>query len=512
MPRPRMKMEKIREILRLNEKGISKREIARATKVSRPVITEYLDLFRRSRLTYIQIQDMNDDALGDILFGDSNNISEKKKQILSIFPECAKELTRPGVTLQLLWEEYRSKDTNGYSYSQFCFHYQVWKEQLDICMHQEMKAGDKLFVDYTGNKLRLMDKKTGEEIEVEVFVGILGASQLIYAEASHYQKQEDVIRSTENCLHYFGGVPKAIVPDCMKTAVIKTDKYEPKLNPLYADFARHYDTVIFPTRPASPKDKSLVENAVRIIYRRIFAPLRNQVFYSIEELNASIRKELETINDMPMQKLKLSRRQLFEQVERHQLAALPNTKYMLRKITTATVQLNYHAYLAEDKRYYSVPYTLRGHKISLFYTDTAVEMIYKNERVAIHERIRSHGYSTNKDHMPSQHRFYSDWNPERIQSMAANVGECVKNIVIEIMNRTKYPEQGFKSCIGVIQLSKKYGNQRVNKACRKALFFNSFQYTFIKNILLNNQEEMEEETILFPDLMHENIRGAAYYF
>jgi transposase len=506
-----MNMEKIREVLRLSEKGISKREIERALNVSRPVITEYQELFKRNQLTYIQIQNLTDEVLSEILFPEASNIPEKKKRILSLFPEYVKELTRPGVTLQLLWEEYRSKDNDAYSYSQFCFHYQMWKEQLEICMHQEMKSGDKLFVDYTGNKLRVMDKVTGQEKEVEVFVGILGASQLIYAEASFYQKQEDVIRSTENCLHYYGGVPKAIVPDCMKTAVIKANKYEPEINPLYADFAKHYDTVIFPTRPASPRDKSLVENAVRIVYRRIFAPLRNQIFYSIEELNLCIRQELEKLNDAPMQKLKLSRRQLFEQVEKSELAALPNRKYMLRKITTATVGINYHVYLAEDKRYYSVPYTLRGNKISLFYTDTAVEMVYKNERVAIHERNRNHGYSTNKEHMPSQHKFYSEWNPERIQAMADNVGGFVKNIVIKIMDQSKYPEQGFKSCIGIIQLSKKYGNERLNKACRKAIIFQSFQYTFIKNILLNNQEEIEEEPTLFPDLVHENIRGAAYY-
>lgn len=507
-----MKMEKIREILRLSEKGISKREMERATNVSRPVITEYLNLFKINQLTYSQIQNIGDDALSNLLFPNAKSVPEKRKQLLSLLPEYAKELTRPGVTLQLLWEEYKGKESDCYSYSQFCFHFQVWKAQLDISMHQEMKAGDKLFVDYTGNKLRLMDKNTGEEREVEVFVAILGASQLIYAEASLHQKQEDVIRSTENCLHYYGGVPKAIVPDCMKTAVTKADKYEPEINPLYADFAKHYDTVIFPTRPASPRDKSLVENAVRIVYRRIFAPLRNQTFYSIEELNTCIKEELEKLNAMPLQKLKLSRRQLFEQVEKDQLAPLANSKYVLRKIATATVQLNYHVYLAEDKRYYSVPYTLRGNKIRLFYTDTAVEIFYKNERVAIHKRVRTHGYSTNNEHMPSEHKFYSEWNPERIQSMANNVGEYVKETVIKIMNQSQYPEQGFKACVGIIHLAKQYGKEKVNQACRKAIHFKTFRYTFIKNLLINNKHEIEEEPSLFPDFNHENIRGSAYYF
>jgi len=404
-----------------------------------------------------------------------------------------------------------SQDSSGYCYSQFCYHYNVWKDQLEIHMHQEMKAGDKLFIDYCGNKLCITDKITGEKKEVEIFVGILGASQLIYVEATHFQKQEDVVRSTENCIHFYGGVPKAIVPDCMKTAVIKANKYEPELNAMFADFALHYDTVIFPTRPASPRDKSLVENAVRIVYQRIFAPLRDQIFYTIEELNTSIKKELVSLNDRNIQKLKVSRRELFEQIERHELGTLPNRKFTLRKITTATVQLNYHVYLTEDKRYYSVPYRLRGRKISLFYSDTAVEIIHKHESVAIHERIKNQGYSTNKDHMPSSHRFYADWNPERIESMAAIVGEFVKSLVLMIMERSKYPEQGFKSCIGIIQLAKKYGNDNVNKACRKAIVFQSLKYSFIKNILLNNQIEMEEEQDLFPDFIHENIRGSAYY-
>lgn len=507
-----MKMEKIREILRLNEKGLSKREMERVLNVSRPVISGYLDLFRKNKLTYLQIQNLPDESLSEILFPENNKISERKKCILSLFPNYVRELTRPGVTLQLLWEEYKSKEENYYSYSQFCFHYQVWKEHLDVSMHQEMKAGDKLFVDYAGNKLRIMDKNTGVEREVEVFVGILGASQLIYAEASLYQKQEDVIRSTENCIHYYGGVPKAIVPDCMKAAVIKADKYEPELNPMYADFAKHYDTVIYPTRPASPKDKSLVENAVRIVYRRIYAPLRDQIFYSLEDLNASIKIELEKLNDTPMQKLKFSRRQLFEQVEKSHLAALPNSKYLIRKIITATVGKNYHVYLAEDKHYYSVPYRLSGNKISLFYTDTAVEIVYKNERVAIHQRIREHSYSTNKDHMPPEHKFFSDWNPEKILEMASNVGEWVKSIVIKIMDQSKYPEQGFKSCIGIIKLSGKYEKEKVNQACRKAIHFNTLKYIFVKNVLMNNQEVMEEEPSLFPDIEHENLRDRSIYF
>lgn len=511
MSRPRMKMKKIREILRLSEKGISKREIAKAINGSRPVVTEYLNLFRTRNLTYVQIQDLNDDALGDLLYPEANKIPEKKKQILLNFPVYAKELKRTGVTLKILWEEYKNKNDSGYSYSQFCFHYQVWQEQLEICMHQEMKAGDKLFVDYTGNKLRITDRKSGEEKEVEIFVGILGASQLIYAEASLFQKQEDVIRSTENCLHYYGGVPKAIVPDCMKTAVIKANKYEPELNPLYADFAKHYDTVIFPTRPASPRNKSLVENAVRTVYRRIFAPLRDKTFYSIEELNACIRNELEILNNLPMQRLNLSRKQIFNDIEKNELGALPNSKYILKKIITCTVQLNYHVYLREDKRYYSVPYRLRGNKISMFYTDTAVEIVYKNERVAIHERIRSPGYSTNKDHMPSEHKFYSEWNPERIEKWAGDIGEYVKDVVIKIMATSKYLEQGFKSSIGIIQLSKKFGNIKVNNACKKALFYKSLKYNFIENLLVNNQEEMEEEERIFANIEHDNIRGSAYY-
>lgn len=512
MPRPRLKVEKVREILRLFSKGASKREISRILNISRPVVSEYLSKYEKSGLRYEEITGLEDDVLIEILTGDSNSMPEKKLQLQEGFPDLAKELKRPGVTLRLLWKEYRDRVESGYSYSQFCYHYQVWKSGFDVCMHQEMKAGDKLFIDYAGNKMSVTDRETGKIREVEVFVSILGASQLIYAEASYYQKQEDVIRSAENCLHYLGGVPKAIVPDCMKTAVIKADKYEPEINPVFLDFARHYDTVIYPARPGSPQDKALVENAVRIIYRKVYAPLRDRTFYSIEELNAAIKKQLEEINSAPMQRLKISRQELFLEIERGHLSPLPQEKYMIRNIVNVTVQPNYHVYLSEDKHYYSVPYRLKGNKIRLYYTDTCVEAYHHNGRVAIHKRDRTPGgYTTNREHMPSAHKFYSEWNPEKITKMADGIGRQVKEIVTRIMDKSQYPEQAFKKCIGIIGLSRKYDKDRLCKACHKAIYYNTLSYQFIKNLLLNRKEDMEEQEPLLPNILHENIRGSSYF-
>jgi len=473
MANRRIRMEKLKEIIRLgSEHHLSNRAIARALKVSRPVVAQYLSDFRASSLTYSEISTMNHDDLLE-LFSRNQRFEKQRYTVLAErFKEYVKELKRPGVTRHLLWEEYRQAHPDGYSYSQFCYHFQVWQDISDLSMHIEHKAGDKMFVDFTGKKLFVTDPKTGAQREAEVFVAILGASQLTYAEARYTQQKADWIKANENALRYIGGVPRAIVPDCLKSGVIKGDKYDPDINPEYADFARYYDTVILPARPHAPRDKALAENAVKIVYSRVFAPLRNQVFYSLEELNRAIRERLAVHNNRCFQRLQISRQQLFQETEKAVLKPLPVNPYELRSFKSVRVQFNYHVYLSDDGHYYSVPYHYRGKKVKIAYTTMIVEIYHKNTRIAFHKRnLNQNKYTTVPEHMPPNHRFYQDWCPEKILQWAAKKGPNVKELVAKLLARGTYPEQTYKMCLGVINLSKQYSVQRVDQACQRALEF-----------------------------------------
>jgi transposase len=512
----RITMNKIKELLRLIELGHSYRQIAKALGIARGSVQNYVTILKKNHLAYKDIVELTDEQLEECIdIGVKYNANnEKYQKLISRFPGYVQELKRTGVTLNLLWEEYKKEEIDFYGYSQFCFHYQQWKQIQKVSMHVEHKYGDKMFVDFTGDKLKVLNPITGIEREVEVFVAILGGSGLTYAEAVMSQKKEDFIRVSENSLIYFEGVPSAIVPDCLKSAVTKGSKYEPDLNPDYADFARHYNTVILPARPHHPKDKSPVENAVRLVYQRVYAPLRDNVFTSLEELNMAIREKLEIHNNKRMSKLDLSRREVFERYERQVLKPLPVSRYDFKQFATATVQFNYHVYLKEDGHYYSVPYRLRGNKISIIYTDRVVEIFHKNQRVAAFERDRrKNGYTTNKEHMPSHHKFYAEWNPQRILSWAESIGENVREVSSHILNRSQHPEQGFKSCIGIIGLAKKFGSLRVNKACEIAQSYGEFSYKFISNLLHNNMDKKEilQAELPFNTPVHENIRGKEYY-
>jgi len=510
-------MKKIREIIRLNyENGIvSHRKISRAVNVSRPVVAQYLTDFKASGFKYQDIENMPDDTLEEIFRG-SNRSKKKKFEILSgQFEFFAKELKRTGVTLYRLWEEYKADKTDFYSYSQFCYHFQVWRSSSAITMHIEHKAGDKMFCDFTGKKLSVVDRWTGLAREVEVFVSILGASQLTYVEAMESQQKADWIKANENSFYYFGGVTQAIVPDNLLSAVTKADKYEPTINPQYNDFARHYDTVILPARAGKPKDKSLVENAVGIVYAWIFAALRNRTFYSLDELNAAIKEELETYNNKPMQKLKVSRRDLFNDIEKSALKPLPVDLYEWKEFARMKTQFNYHVYLREDNCYYSVPFRYRNKYVELIYSTSTVEIYYKNIRIAYHKRDRSgKRYITKTEHMPPNHKWMNDWNPDKLRNWALSFGVSTHKLIDIILNSYKHPEQAYKVCLGILNLSKKYSGLRLDKACRRALAFQLYTLKGVKNILDNNLENTPiEEQELFNCTLpeHENIRGKDYY-
>jgi transposase len=507
-------MEKLMEIIRLgSELSLSNRAIARALKVSRPVVSQYLSDFKATGLKYSEARELSHDDLLEFISRNKRLGNQRYEVLLERFKDYLKELKRPGVTLQLLWGEYKQEHPDGYSYSQFCYHFQIWRNGSALTMHIEHKAGDKMFVDFTGKKLTVIEPQTGAKREVEVFVAILGASQLTYAEACYTQQKADWIRANENALWYMGGVPRAIVPDCLKTGVTKGDKYDPDINPEYADFARHYGTVILPTRPHSPQDKALVENAVKIVYSRVFAPLRDQNYYSLNDLNQAIIKKVKEHNNRYFQRINISRRQLFKEIEQSVLKPLPSDKYELRSFQSLKVQFNYHVYLSCDKHYYSVPYQHRGKKVKIIYTDSYVEIYHNNIRIAFHKRdISRNKYTTIPEHMPPNHRFYHDWSPDKMIEWADKKGSFVRELVEKVLEKRTHPEQSYKVCLGVINLSKKYGEGRVDRACKRALDFHYYSYKAVKNILEKGLDKIEELQLVHQKLPeHQNIRGSEYY-
>ena len=517
MARKRIGMKKIREVIRLKSTtAMSDRQIARALNVSRPVVTKYWEDFQDAGLLLEQIEEMADSALINLIEKPRIEKSNKYKQLVQYFPYFVIELQRPGVTLLLLWQEYKRKRPEGFQYSQFCHHFLQWRRSSEVRMHIKHKAGDKMFVDYAGDKLSYFDRESGKVIPVETFVAVLGASGLTYVEGSSSQEKEEWIRSNERAFWYFGGSSDAIVPDNLKSAVNRADRYEPEINPDFAEFAEYYGTVIIPARVREARDKALVENAVRLVYQRIYAPLRNRIFYSLEELNEAIWELLEEHNNRDFQRLKISRRELFKKVEKSALKPLPRERFPMKTSKWLTVQFNYHVELRDDLHYYSIPHYLYKKqpktKVKMVYDERIVAIYYDNVRIAQHKRDRTpNDYSTNPDHMPENHRAYAEWSPRRFQRWAKSIGEEVAKVIENVLESRKHPEQAFKVCMGILSLAKKHGDERLNKACRQANHFGTCSYKRIENMLkLGLEEEKHPELIpSIPD--HENIRGDQYY-
>lgn len=511
----RISMSKIREVIRLkSELDLSRRKIAEYLSISRPVVAQYLINFKKSGLSWSDVKSLSDDALLEALDCLNRHKNSKYDELSSRFEYFSTELKRTGVKLYLLWEEYKSDKLAFYSYSQFCYHFQIWRNASVLTVHIDHKAGDKMFCDFTGKHLQITDWLTGAKSDVEVFVAVLGASQLTYVEAVASQQKEDWVSVNENALLYFGGVPAAIVPDNLKSAVTKADKYEPDINPTYHDFSQHYGTVTMAARPNKPKDKALAENAVGIVYSWIFAKLRDMTFFSLPDLNKAIHKELENYNNKPMQRLKKSRREIFNELEKNVLKPLPKERYEIRHFEkNKKVAFNYHVHLREDDHYYSVPYKYRTYRVDVIYTVNTVEIYHKGSRIALHKRVKNAcgKYSTIPEHRHPKHKWLDNWSPERFTRWAAFQGDSVKEMVEIILNRAEYPEQAFKTCMGLLHLEKKYPSSRVNKACKRALSFEHYSFKGVKNILENGLENYCEQQTLFPMPLHNNIRGKNYY-
>ena len=519
MANRRLTMNKMREVLRYHELKLFQREIARALKVSRPTVSEYIERFKKSGLTYKEIEEMKDSELLETLNCHSpKKIKQVYEELAKNFPSFKKELSEIGVTKQLLWREYIAEHPDGYQYSQFCHHYQKWLKSTELSMHQDHKAGDKAFIDFTGKKFKILDFKTGQEREVETFLATLGASGYTYVEALESQQKHDWIQGNENAIRFFGGSPAALVPDCLKSAVTKADKYEPDINPEYADFARHYNTSIVPARSLSPKDKALVENAVNLVYKWIYAPLRNRTFFSLQELNAAIKEKLVEYNERVMQVMQISRKQLFEQIDKPALRELPAERFSVKTYKKIKASKNYHVYFQDDGHYYSVPYRYRGQEVILIATERVVEIFLDNAVIARHRRNKTRGgYTTEPEHMPTKHRTYAERSPENTLKNAEKLGESVKALCSRILNSEQHLEQSSRICAGILSLQKQYSSQRINNACKRALDFGINSFKRVKNMLEQNMDkipisENENDTELAKTSpQHENLRGPHSY-
>ena len=381
-----MNMSKVKQIIRLRTQGVAIQTISRSLDISRNTVKKYLRLVEVNKHSIDELLGKEDEELEALLFNPDPVSEERYQHLMEMFPYIEKELKRTGVNRWILWAEYKEKHLDGYSYPHFCAALRQWMGTKGATMHFEHIPADKMFIDFAGKKLHWIDRKTGEVNDVEVYVAILGYSQLTYVQAVPSQKKADYIGATENALHYFGGVPQVLVPDNLKSAVHKANKYEADLNTDFSDFANHYNTSVLPTRSYKPRDKALVENAVRIAYSRIYAPIRNQVFHSLEELNKAIANQLETHNNQPFQKEDQSRRGKFEAVEKEKLQPLPQDRYELKNFKFVQVMKNCHIHLSEDKHYYSIPYRFIGRKVKMVYSASQISVYYNKERIAFHKR------------------------------------------------------------------------------------------------------------------------------
>ena len=503
-------MRKIKETLRLHyEMGMSMRSIARSLSVS---ISTVSGLIRRAKalgLSWPLKEDMDDQSLEALLYPGNVERSRKRPE-----PDCDyihQELSKKGVTLQLLWFEYKQRHPDGYQYSQFCGRYKKWRGGLDIVMRQQHRAGEKMFVDYAGQTVKVTDPVTGKVSEAQVFIAVLGASSYTYAEASWSQDLPSWIGAHCRAFEFFEGVPEIVTPDNIKAGVKGPDRYEPDLNPAYQDLAVHYGTVVIPARPRRPRDKAKVESAVQVVERWILAKFRNRTFFSLYELNEAIRKELEVLNLRPFQKLEGSRRSLFERLDRPALKPLPTKRYEFVQWKKARVNLDYH--IEVDKNYYSVPYAYIHKEVEVRLTVGTVEILCHGQRIASHRRAYGKGrFTTDVSHMPKAHQKHLDRTPSRLIEEAEAIGPETADLVKSILEHRPHPEQGYRSCLGILRLARRYPKERMEAAAKRALRSGVFSYRSLQSILDHGLDRVPlEPRPQPPSISHANVRGPQYF-
>ncbi|MFZ3324268.1 MAG: IS21 family transposase [Usitatibacter sp.] len=491
--------------------GRSHREIARSVGVSGGTVATASSRARGVGLDWSAIAALTDEALEERVYGPRGGGRSDRPMPDPAYLHV--ELRKTGVTLQLLHLEYLERHPNGYRYTKFCGVYAEWLARRGPSMRQTHEAGDKLFVDYSGKKPRIVDRRTGEVIEVELFVAVLGATNYTYAEATYTQRIADWIGAHVRAFAHFGGVTRLIVPDQLRTGVTAPCRYEPGLQRTYEELAQHYTTAILPARPGSPRDKAKVEAGVLVAQRWILARLRNQTFFSLAELNERIAALLVDLNDRRMRLYGASRRELFERLERATLRPLPAEPFEYGEWKEVRVNIDYHVEV--DHHFYSVPHELIHEKLEARWTQTTVEILRGTERITSHARSHVRGKHTTKpEHMPASHQKHLEWSPSRIIRWGASVGASTAALLERILASRQHPEHGYRSCLGILRLSKKYGHERLERACGRALRVNALSYKHVESTLrhgLDHEHLDDEAKPARPGVVHENIRGRGYY-
>jgi transposase len=507
-------MRKIKEVLRLkHEHGLSDRQIALTCSIARSTVGEYLMRARAAGIAW-PLAGLDDSAIEAQLFPERRGKAKANQpRPMPDFAEIHKELqTHKHLTLQLVWEEYKQAHPDGYQYSQFCELYRKWAKKLDLVLRQSHRAGEKLFVDYAGQTVPVVDAQTGEVTEASIFVAVMGASSYTYAEGTLKADLESWIGSHVRALDYIGGCPEVIVPDNLKTGVKSPSRYEPDLNPTYQEMAAHYSVAVIPARVRKPKDKAKVEVGVQVVERWILAALRKRVFTSIGELNQAIKGLLEKLNARQFKKRPGSRRELFEQLDRPALKPLPAQRFEIAHWKWSRVNPDYHVELMNH--YYSVPSNLVGRQVELRYTADTVEVLHKGVRVAAHALSSRVGEATTVEaHRPESHRRYLEWTPARLSSWSTHAGPSTTAVVEYVLKNAVHGEQGLRSCHGLVRLASCYGIERLEAACARALKFDACCYRSIESILKSGLDRTEpsEPVSAAEPVDHANMRGPGYF-
>lgn len=517
-----IRMHQIRTIFELQQQGRSIRQTVRLTGLSRNTIREYLRRISSAGLTLSEAMKLDDASLSTLVYADTlekatagRSVDDRFVTLSEKLDNYCLELRKRGVTRQLLWEEYRKEHPNGYGYTQFC-EYLNHRTRIDeAVMHFVHRPAESLQIDFAGSKLGYVDRTSGEWIPCEVLVCVMPYSHYLYVEALPSQKQEHFITGLGRCLGFLGGVPWSLKVDNMRTAVLKSNRYEPVFTEAMQYFAEHYNTTVLAARVGKPRDKASVEKAVDLSYKHIYAPLRNQLFHSIDELNVGIRRQVELFNARPFKNKPGSRQQLFEEHERPLLKPLPSSIYEIKNTTESKVPKNYHVILGQDRHHYSVPYTLIGKRLKIIYTADTVEVYDNLSRVAIHKRnYTRNGHSTNPDHQPPNHKHIAKqraWDDEYFLRNASYLGQSVQEAVKRILASKVIEVQTYNSCIGILRLGKTYGSDRLEAACHRALGAPRVNYGMIKNILEKNLDKVSVQQNQFELPIHNQIRGPEQY-
>jgi transposase len=503
-------VRKIKEVLKLKwHDGLSNRKIATSCNVSPSTVSDLVQRAAHAGLSWPSVQEMTDRALEELLYV---GVSVRKPpDAMPNWQAVHKELSRPKVTLKLLWREYKEIQPDSFQYTQFCYHYRQWAKHLDVVMRQHHKAGEKLFVDWAGQTVPIHNPITGEISEAYLFVAALGASNYAFVRLYPSMELRNWIQAHCLAFEFFGGTPVIVVPDNLKTGITKPNYYDPDLNPTYADMARHYDVIVLPARVRKPNDKAKVESAVLHVERRILAALRDYTFFSVDEANDAIAEKLQEVNNEPFQKLDGSRTTWFLELDKPALSSLPEKRYEFRQWKKATVHMDYHVEF--EKRFYSVPYKLVGKSVEVLATQTMVEIFYQGIPVAAHKRCgKFERFSTKSEHMPPSHQKYASRSPETMEAWAGQIGEHVQEWAHNLFERCRHPEQGYRAVLGVIRLSNKYTSERVNNACKRAIIYGAYSYRSVKSILEKGLDSVSPDHLTQTALPeHENVRGAEYY-